>query len=134
MKQGEYMLLTRENIKAGMTASVGINKKQCEILGIEYDRGFRLKKGWLQRLIHTEISEEKYKAFLNAGKSGKFFKAEKKGENFTVFIPKKEGLRLHHAILKILHGDQSLSDLHTWILEFVLERLDQVVCEKGVKL
>ena len=57
------VLLTYELIHAGGTYNgAGFTRKQMEILGVGRDP----RKGWLQRLIGTKISEQRYAAFIAA--------------------------------------------------------------------
>lgn len=53
--------LTREMIRAGAGPTGGFNGKQVECFGLTW-RG--LKKGWVDRLIGTEVPEEVYRRFL----------------------------------------------------------------------
>ena len=90
------MIITRELIKAGMTANMGINKKQCDILGIKYETPFKLKKGWLNSLIGKEISQEVYDQYLEAYNRKR---PNYKHDTFTITMLKTEGLRMYRAFL-----------------------------------
>jgi hypothetical protein len=111
------MTLTRERIKAGMTGGQGITKKQCDILGISY-----LEKGWLNRLIGTEISQEKYEQFLEAGKEKR---PNSKYDTFTITMLRTEGLRLYRSISAITSGKIVLPESQTWGMEYLLDKLDK---------
>lgn len=56
----DFIQLTEDLIRQGMTNGIGINKKQQEILGVE-----SLHKGWMQELIGKGIHISKYNEFLN---------------------------------------------------------------------
>ncbi len=60
------MILTSNNLHAGGRSGVGFNRKQLEVLGVEWPP----KKGWLRALVGTEISEEQYAEFLSHRKAG----------------------------------------------------------------
>ena len=65
------MKLTRENIHAAGSSGTGFNRGQLAVLGIEWPP----KKGWLTQLIGTEVSDEKYKKFMDL-KKNKFQQGE----------------------------------------------------------
>ena len=48
---------------AGLAASVYAARKQLETLGVPIGRGFKLIKGWKDRLIGSEITEQQKKQF-----------------------------------------------------------------------
>lgn len=56
----DFIQLTEDLIRQGMTNDIGINKKQQEVLGVE-----SLHKGWMQELIGKIIHINKYNEFLN---------------------------------------------------------------------
>jgi ribonuclease HI len=58
------MIITEEWIVKNKTPAGGYNKKQFEILGIQYPP----KKGWKDEIIGSELSEKKVKDFENASK------------------------------------------------------------------
>lgn len=58
------MIITEEWIVKNKTPDGGYNKKQFEILGIQYPP----KKGWKDEIIGSELSEKKVKDFENASK------------------------------------------------------------------
>ncbi len=51
-------------IENGLSSKGGYNKKQLEILGVEWPP----QKGWKSALIGTMISQKQYQDFLNAKK------------------------------------------------------------------
>lgn len=53
------MILTEKLIRAGLTKGIGCNSTQHQVLGTTP------KKGWIDSLIGTEISDEKYQRFLS---------------------------------------------------------------------
>src|SRR5262245_14404303 len=55
----DHVRLTEELIRAGMTGGIGINKRQKKILGLPY-----LTRGWLERLVGTEIPRSDYDEFV----------------------------------------------------------------------
>ena len=55
-----FIQLTEDLIRQGMTNGIGINKKQQEVLGVE-----SLHKGWMQELIGKGIHISNYNEFLN---------------------------------------------------------------------
>lgn len=55
------MILTRELIKAGAGPTGGYNAAQVGCFGLTW-KG--LKKGWIDSLIGTDVSEENYRRFL----------------------------------------------------------------------
>lgn len=59
LPENEFIRLTEDLIRAGMTGGVGINNKQRELLGIE-----NLEKGWIQNLIGKGIHVDVYEQFL----------------------------------------------------------------------
>lgn len=58
------MIITEEWIVKNKTPAGGYNKKQFEILGIQYPP----KKGWKDEIIGLELSEKKVKDFENVSK------------------------------------------------------------------
>ena len=116
------MRLTRELIKAGMTANMGINKKQCDILGIQYETPFKLKKGWLNSLIGKEISQEVYDQYLEAYNRKR---PNLKYDTFSITMLKTEGLRLYRSILNFTTGNISLNESQSWGVEYLLNKLDR---------
>ena len=58
------MIITEEWIVKNKTPNGGYNKKQFEILGIQYPP----KKGWKDEIIGLELSEKKVKDFENVSK------------------------------------------------------------------
>ena len=67
--QGIQMILTERYIKEHATAKGGWTKKQIEALGLSWPT----EKGWIERLIGTEISETQRLAF----EDGKGVKAKR---------------------------------------------------------
>jgi hypothetical protein len=57
--------ITKELIDQGATKGIGWNKKQLEILGVE----FPLKKGWKNQIIGNLISQEDAVKFLKLSKT-----------------------------------------------------------------
>jgi hypothetical protein len=124
---GGDMTLTREKIEAGMTGGRGITQKQCDILGVSYEKPCKLKKGWKNRLIGVDISQETYDRFVDAGKEKK---PDIKRDTFTITMLKTEGLRLYRAILAITSGKVVLSESQSWGMELLLNKLDKEFSEK----
>ena len=64
MKSSGKVLLTKQMIEEGISSKGGYNKKQLEILGVEWPP----QKGWKSALVGTMISQKQYQDFLNAKK------------------------------------------------------------------
>lgn len=64
MESSGKVLLTKQMIEEGISSKGGYNKKQLEILGVEWPP----QKGWKSALIGTMISKKQYQNFLNAKK------------------------------------------------------------------
>jgi len=64
MESSGKVLLTKQMIEEGLSSKGGYNKKQLEILGVEWPP----QKGWKSALIGTIISQKQYQNFLNAKK------------------------------------------------------------------
>ena len=54
------MILTREDIEKGL----GLKASQAKVLGLIYP----VKKGWKNKIVGTEISEELYARYIELGK------------------------------------------------------------------
>ncbi len=72
------MKLTRENLHPKGFVHQGYNRMQLAALGVKWPP----EKGWLSKLVGTEIPDEQYQRFLSLGtmtrkERGKEFKRQK---------------------------------------------------------
>jgi hypothetical protein len=58
------MILSREDIEKGLYKGLGLKASQAKVLGLRYP----VKKGWKNKLVGTEISEELYARYIELGK------------------------------------------------------------------
>ena len=64
MECTEQVLLTKWMIENGLSSNGGFNKKQLEILGIEWPP----QKGWKTSVIGQTVTKEDYQQFLESRK------------------------------------------------------------------
>lgn len=57
------MKLTRENLHPKGFVHQGYNRDQLAVLGVSWPA----RKGWLSKLVGTEIPDERYELFLTLG-------------------------------------------------------------------
>jgi len=118
------MILTRDLIKSGMTANIGINKKQCEILGLYYDKPFKLKGGWMNSIIGKEVSSETYDEFVEAGKSKRITPVK---DYYNISIEKSDFFRMYKAFVSLAAGRINLTEIQTFAVENMIAKMDKVV-------